>query len=409
MSRTRKDVCLDLLTRGHVNSFTKFFSIKQDEDIAALEALLVSVESSFRTTNDYQIVESCTQLANYFLQLENFENALENYQAALSAAKRIKEYHYEIDALCCYGSALLQSGNYQRMQRTDTRKGDLHEALVNFGKARDLAIYREDKEREHSTLERMMKTTMAMAKDFELEGDHDSAIGCYQKSLDLVKSFDPELEKEDACRLQFNMGSALKKVGKIEAAIKFLETFLENIKKFPIKDNEGNAQLILADCYERSNKQSTAISYLELFISQAQGDPAQRDVESQACNQLGTLYSKQGRHDLAVLYFDRHFHLISGHSKHIQAKVTAMGEVAANDPPKPVAAVSSPILGTDVKAMVADMRHAMVQLGISKANAQMDLLFETVADPSGVHALIQWKNTRSFGDYVPPAHRVLVD
>ncbi len=158
----------------------------------------------------------------------------------------------------------------------------------------------------------------------------------------------------------------------------------------------------------RSNKHSVAISYLELFISQAQGDPSQRVIESQACNQLGNLYSKQGRHDLAVLYFDRHFHLLNGSSTKYDAAFTA-----GKSQPDLFNSFNSLTVATNPVAPVAkmdnsDVNCAMIQLGISKANAQMDVLFETVADPYGVQALIGWKNTRSFGEYLPPAHRVQV-
>lgn len=74
---------------------------------------------------------------------------------------------------------------------------------------------------------------------------------CYQKCLDLIASFDPALEGLEASRMQFSLGNANRKVGKIDIAITFLESFLVNVKNRGVKENEGTAQLILAECYEK--------------------------------------------------------------------------------------------------------------------------------------------------------------
>lgn len=115
---------------------------------------------------------------------------------------------------------------------------------------------------------------------------------------------------------------------------------------------------------------------------------------------MGVLYSKQARYDLAVTYFDRHFHLIHGESKPATAVPPAKrrgSNMASLDVSK-----------SQGNRETAEVRSAMVQLGISRANAQMQLLFETVADlPDGLHPLLEWKVTRSFGSYLPPGYKVV--
>lgn len=123
----------------------------------------------------------------------------------------------------------------------------------------------------------------------------------------------------------------------------------------------------------RLNKKDHAISYLEVFI-ESQTDPNQKEAEAKACKQLGMLYSKIEKYDLSANYFDRHYQLVK------------------TLPPSKNLLIES----------------SMVQLGIAKANSKMQFFFETVADPKGTLAIVKFKEDGSFGDYLPPAHRVTI-
>jgi hypothetical protein len=113
MNNDIRTICLDLLIEGHVNSYIKFFDVsKNEEDMQQLQSFLIAVEAAFRSANEMQILEATTQLAQHFLKRKDAENSLENFQASLTASKRLKDYVYEIDALCNLGSALLQFGIY---------------------------------------------------------------------------------------------------------------------------------------------------------------------------------------------------------------------------------------------------------------------------------------------------------
>jgi tetratricopeptide (TPR) repeat protein len=133
-----------------------------------------------------------------------------------------------------------------------------------------------------------------------------------------------------------------------------------------------------------------------MFISHAQLDPAQRDAESKACNQLGELYNKTGRYDFAAQYFERHFQILNG-----QAGLARKG--SSSMLLKDAAMTSKPRTVTETP----QLRAAKVQLGVAKANAQMAFFFDTVADPKGVDALLLWKAKNTFGDYIPPTQRVM--
>lgn len=51
--------------------------------------------------------------------------------------------------------------------------------------------------------------------------------------------------------LLFRLGRASSEIGESEKAVSYLEQFLERVKQADDKENEGNAQLILAECYEQ--------------------------------------------------------------------------------------------------------------------------------------------------------------
>ena len=167
-----------------------------------------------------------------------------------------------------------------------------------------------------------------------------------------------------------------------------------------------------------SNNPNQAISYLEDFISGAQLDPAQRDIEAKACKQLGVLYSKQRRYDAAVSYFERHFNLINKKYAAAAARTsTNISNPSATNhsnntkPHSNRGGIQEAITPetreiSNVLPETEELRVAVVQLGVAKANAQMHFMFDTVADGKGVSALIDWKNTRTFGSYLPPSHRV---
>lgn len=140
---------------------------------------------------------------------------------------------------------------------------------------------------------------------------------------------------------------------------------------------------------------------MEQFILKTEGDVSQKDVEAKACKQLGILYYKESRFDLSVTYFDRHFHLING--KGFNKYLTHQQR---EQQPQQAQQVASIYTTQNLIPETSDIRKAMVQVGIAKANAQMDFLFQTVSDPKGVQALCGWKSNRSFGNYLPPSYRV---
>ncbi|KAJ3274522.1 Tetratricopeptide repeat protein 29 [Terramyces sp. JEL0728] len=366
MSAYFQESSIDLLCRGYVNSYIKFFHSKSydfsQRQFDELKQLLTAVEDALRMGNYELIYKAKTDVARFFSSNSQFSESLTYFSEALDAAKRVnnKNAQHEVDAKCNLGSAVGEAG-------------DWNEALQLFENARELSRNLNYIEGEKKSLGFLLHTHMSLANQETDAGNPKEAIPHYTKCIELIKFENSTSDASMYNNLLYCLGKSSKEIGECEKAVSYLEQFLERVKLTEDRVNEGNAQLILAECYEQLNKKDHAISYLEVFI-ESQTDSTQKEAEAKACKQLGMLYNKIEKHDLSSNYFDRHYQLLKTitPSSHMQVE------------------------------------SAMVQLGVAKANSKMQFFFETIADPKGVSAIIQFKEDGSFGDYLPPAHRVTI-
>jgi tetratricopeptide (TPR) repeat protein len=160
--------------------------------------------------------------------------------------------------------------------------------------------------------------------------------------------------------------------GDIPTAITHLEKFLNSAKKAGNKAREGWAQCALASCYESQGENQTAANYLEEFVAAAQNDASQNNSAALACNQLGTLYNRMEKFELAVHFFEKLFRI---KERKLDSEVWDDG---GREKVKP--------------------STAQVQLAISKANAKSARFFDCVADASSLSTLLLWKCQRTFGE-----------
>jgi tetratricopeptide (TPR) repeat protein len=210
-----KDISIELLSSGHVNSYVLFFNLQHtipEADLGILQKYLIEVEDSYRKTNETAIYESTTKFAQYFQKLDMMELALEYFQNALTAAKKLtKEYHYEVEGTCNLALAIKQEGRLQ-------------EALEDFEKARELAKLKEDMPRVQKCSIYLMETFTCIAENFESENKPENSIPIYKKCLELLKEADPNLELKEATDIIFRLGKSFKNMGNIEESVKVLIT-----------------------------------------------------------------------------------------------------------------------------------------------------------------------------------------
>lgn len=192
------------------------------------------------------------------------------------------------------------------------------------------------------------------------------------------------------------------------------------------------AQAALASCYETSGNPELAANYLQQFVASSENDQSQRAAVSQACNQLGMLYNRIGKFDLAVANFERHYRLVNElrHEQEVADEEDIQQTMYTNQ-----SGASNPVLSTqdasrfNTTSATASQQLAnqklgsggylkssrsfapqsevgirygavQTQLGISRGNAQMALFFETVVHEKGLPSLLRWKAERSFGSFV---------
>ncbi|KAI8922795.1 hypothetical protein BC831DRAFT_498936 [Entophlyctis helioformis] len=445
-------ICLDLLIQGHIGSYIEFFHMVVENKFAIdvsrdmlgqLKVLLTIAEDSQRSGTAKAIYESKKNLAQFFTRSVNYDIAITYFKEALETARRMQnEYAIEVEATRNLGVALEGAGK-------------VHEALEYFETSRSLALERNNVDGEMMASQSLVNVHVAIAEKFENAGDYEQAIQHFTKCLEFLKH--GANDERSICDIEFRLGKAHKEIGKIEVAIKYLESFVAKSATMGDKNKEGWAHATLAACYDISGNPQLAASYLQQFVSIAESDPRQRLAESQACNQLGMLYNKLGEFDMAVTYFERHFRLMTDIAKEdalVAAEESAaaaansgggtvsgvggadgdgasddmsvashardrtnIGAVGGSDPAAVghagaasgsggLAAVAHAPVAKDFgpkssKGSLVRFGAAQAQLGISRGNAQMALFFETVVDPNGLGPLLQWKAERSFGAYVP--------
>ncbi|KAJ3029017.1 UNVERIFIED_CONTAM: Tetratricopeptide repeat protein 29 [Siphonaria sp. JEL0065] len=279
--------------------------------------------------------------------------------------------------------------------------GEAHEAVKLYEQSRSLASDKGDVQSETIASKSLVNARILIAKDLEKNGLFKDAIVHYTQSIQIIEKSTPDEKMVND--LNFCLGNAYKEDGQIDTAVKYLDKYLTRCKDLNDPLSAGKAQLALASCYESSGNLHQATNYLKLFIESTEQDPAQKQSLAQACNQIGVLYNKLSQFPEAVQYFDRHFALACEIAKEQQQP--AGGASTAPAPPTsdsqivvaPPAAPSTP-----PKAM--SLGAAQIQLGLSKANANMRTFFNAIiqsgitGDIKNSHfsALLAWKATRSF-------------
>lgn len=114
---------VDLLSRGYVNSYIKFFHSRSYEysqsQLNELKQLLTATEDALRNGNwnidkgNYELIyKAKTEVARFFLLNQQLQESLTYFKEALESAKRVntKNAPHEVDATCNLGSAIGESG-----------------------------------------------------------------------------------------------------------------------------------------------------------------------------------------------------------------------------------------------------------------------------------------------------------
>ncbi|KAI9350312.1 hypothetical protein BDR26DRAFT_798666 [Obelidium mucronatum] len=388
-------ICLQLLTEGQIHSFIDFFNIVHVskpgqkptalnsytlDELTSLKTLLTTSELSQRNGDRVEIYEAKKALGFFYRKLKMFDLSLSYLREAYECARTIHaNKQYEIEAAHNLGIVLASMG-------------EAHEAVKLYEQSRSLASEKGDTQSEAVASKSLVNARILIAKDLEKTGLFKDAIVHYTQSIQITT--DERMVND----LNFCLGNAYKQDSQIEVAVKYLDKYLTKCKELNDPLSAGKAQLALASCYESSGNLEQATNYLKLFIEATENDSAQKQSLAQACNQIGVLYNKLGQFPEAVKFFDRHFALAREIAKDQQGAAPSQkpnSEPQQQPNPPPQSAPSSPNKSMSLGA-------AQIQLGLSKANANMSTFFNTVinsgiaGDVKNPHfsALLAWKARR---------------
>ncbi|KAJ3325054.1 Tetratricopeptide repeat protein 29 [Blyttiomyces sp. JEL0837] len=421
-------ICLDLLVAGHVRSYIDFFNMAIGKNqvssavptsrLDELKNLLTKAEDSHRGGETRAIYEAKKNLAAFFDDLGSHDIAVGYYKEAFQAAKMMHtNKDAEIEAALNLGHVLEKSGK-------------ITEALEYYEQSRSHAKDKSDTRAESEAAKSVVSVRIKIAERVLAKGHYTEAIGHFKHCADIIQ--ESNLNENLLNDIYFRLGTAHKSNGDVPTAISYLEQYLKKCQDSGDMISAGKAQTALASCYESFSNPTQATDYLQQFVSITENDPTQQTSLAQACKQLGIIYNKMGKYDEAVTYFERQYEiacslsndlspstsesaissgkepttLVQQQTQQQQQRPLSPVVVAGSGGPGPTTTTStiSPSEQIKAKRQYEAMRTigvSAVQLGLSKANANMTKFFEYVVaaqtkNSEAMASLIRWKANRSF-------------
>ncbi|KAI8839488.1 hypothetical protein BJ741DRAFT_547097 [Chytriomyces cf. hyalinus JEL632] len=398
-----QSICLELLVQGHIHSYIDFFNLLIPvhtqspgkphqskpppplQDLQRLKTLLTTCELAIRSTDRVQIYTAKRALGFFYKENSLMEMAILYLREALECAKGIHANKmFEMEAAHSLGLVLASMGHAQ-------------EALKLYEQSRSLASEKGDVAAEQLASKSLVAARILIAQEYEKDGDFKEAITQYVNSIHIIEKSTPD--EKVVNDLNYCLGNAYKQDHQVDVAVEYLNKYLGKCQELEDPVSGGKAQLALASCYESSGNLEEATEHLKQFIDATESDPAQKTSLAQACNQIGVLYNKLGDFPKAVTFFDRHFALACEINNEQKILLQKQESAISNDVSQS-ATVSVSTTHSGTKGL--SVGSAQIQLGLSKANANMAVFFKHVVDagydPKGESfaALLRWKATRTF-------------
>ncbi|KAJ3055939.1 Tetratricopeptide repeat protein 29 [Rhizophlyctis rosea] len=377
-----QSIALDLLKEGYVRSYIDFFHmvIQPQQGTLTFDAamlqdfklLLTAAEDSQRQGDRKEIYETRKHLAGYFEELNRNDTAVDYYREALDIASKIpEEPSYEVEAARNLGNVL------EALNKTE-------EALTYYERSKLLSSQATNKDSTALASKAIVSVRMRIAEELERTSHLPEAITHYLQCIDIIESGsrDPLLLND----LRYRLGKAYQKSGRVEEAVKYLDTFLEKAREIGDKTKEGWAHAALAACHESLNNLPLAAESLQSFVHLTESDTSQKSSHAQACNQLGMLYNRMGNFEQAVQYFERHYALTR--------EMAGEGDANKSDGEGTEApSGAKPPMRRGSVGRTSSVGTAQVQLGIARGHALMDRFLSLVKDEKQLPALLKWKAT----------------
>lgn len=265
------------------------------ESMRFLKDSLVSAEESARRGDNAATGEAYRSLARFFAGSENPKKAVFFFDKCLEVAVASGEVTAEIEANANLGGA-------------HEAVGGVHAAIAAYEKQTELAEVSGDTAALVQGRTNLVRVYRSAADTRRAAGDHEGSVRFLEKCLEVAKkdALDPAAEG----LANYRLGAAHHAAGDFEKVVTYQMEYLRLCKATGNKEGEGAARRALAAANEALGDVDAAIENLEAFLAVAKtGDPT---AHARACCSLGKIYLAQGKHDNAVVYFERFFEVARG-------------------------------------------------------------------------------------------------
>lgn len=291
-------LCLEMLCNGHINSFFKFFPLHDNiKNPKLFQHLLEEYETATRLTNEFTIITSATNLADFYShELGDYKNSIQYLQIAVSYSG--KDIELEIRSVIRLGNEYLKAN-----------KNSL--ALECFMKSKELAALHKGVDGDIQSL--ILSTLLKLGLEAQ---DNFISLDYYLKALDYAKS------PNDIGSVHFQLGNINYKIGRKDIALESFEKFLD------LNEQDGSdcieAKIRLAECYEFKGNREFAIGLLETI-----GNIKHQTIVN---SKLSDLYIKAGREEEGVKLLSLNYKMIqnSGNQRELDQAAYELGIAEGN-------------------------------------------------------------------------------
>jgi len=300
----KQALCVDILTRGYVNSFVDFFYLTHltgsqvhrveipDQHLSSIQNNLIAAEKAHRRNEPSRIIDAYEKLAMYFQECRDYRTAVYFYEKCSDIAESTGNLAQQCVAANNLGVTYDAMGNVALAAR-------FHEKHLQ------LALQMQDEERVLFANKRLLDVYRRFAEQYEENGDIVTAIEYYKKFLQCaVDCHDSASERMAVYRLGLSYAAS----DNLSQAVYWQLRYLELCRRTGDQLGEGAACAALAMCHQKMNDLQAAAEYLQKY-AEISGRTKQLLHQVEAHTALGLLASGNGQHTVAVEHFRRAFEI----------------------------------------------------------------------------------------------------
>ncbi len=318
----KQQICVDILTSGHVQSFVDFFYLmhrpEPNPDPNRPEAAdaeievpvdqmimvrdnLTSAEAARRDGDTGTVYANYSELARSYQEANDAKTGIYFFEKCLEIARLTGDPVGEMHANHNLGLA------YQRLNNMDMaiQYHALHRDLVLRG--REALASGDGIAPDDETLEGELRTAsyelnkMYRSKAEHLEGQEKvgEAIELYRSGLAAAEN---TANAETVGQANYRLGRALILVGESQSAVNYLNVYLESSLDSGNVAAQGQAYSALAAAHQALGSTEDAVSCLQQYLKIAKKTD-DLTAQAEACCNLGVIHNRRGEYKKAVHFF----------------------------------------------------------------------------------------------------------